>query len=48
MMMVDRLGNIKGYPEEDENWKVVPNILHLLLNDNLHYNVLEGEEESES
>ncbi len=38
MVMVDRLGNIKDYPEKEENWKLVPNILNMVLNEKLHYN----------
>jgi hypothetical protein len=47
MLLVDRLGNIKDYPEEDENWKVVPNILDLLLHDNLHFLMGETEHKQE-
>jgi hypothetical protein len=31
MKAVDVVGNIKDYPEEDLNWKVVPNVLKLAL-----------------
>jgi len=31
MKAVDVVGNIKNYPEEDLNWKVVPNVLKLAL-----------------
>lgn len=46
MKAVDKLGNIRDYPEseEDKNWKIVSNILDLVLNDKIqHY---EPEEES--
>ena len=31
MKAVDVVGNIRAYPEEDLNWKVVPNVLKLAL-----------------
>ena len=31
MKAVDMVGNIKNYPENDLNWKVVPNVLKLAL-----------------
>ena len=31
MKAVDVVENIKNYPEEDLNWKVVPNVLKLAL-----------------
>ena len=31
MKAVDYVENIKKYPEEDLNWKVVPNVLKLAL-----------------
>jgi hypothetical protein len=37
MVMVDKIGNIKEYPEEDTNWKVVPNILLLALNETIKF-----------
>ncbi|MGB4268501.1 MAG: hypothetical protein WBK20_04890 [Spirochaetota bacterium] len=37
MKVVDKLGNIEGYPESDKNWKVVPNILNLMLNNTIKY-----------
>ncbi len=37
MKAVDKLGNIKDYPEDDKNWKIVSNILNLVLNDNIHF-----------
>lgn len=37
MIMVDKMGNIKDYPESDENWKVVPNILKLVLDEKLNF-----------
>ncbi len=31
MKAVDRVANIRDYPENDLNWKVVPNVLKLAL-----------------
>jgi hypothetical protein len=41
MIIVDKLGNLKDYPEQDESWKVVPNILNYLLNDKIKYHLVE-------
>ena len=35
MKAVDYVGNIRGYPEEDLNWKVVPQVLKLALEDKI-------------
>lgn len=35
MKAVDMVANIKNYPESDLNWKVVPNVLKLALDDDL-------------
>ncbi|MFW5751928.1 MAG: hypothetical protein ACOCW8_01175 [bacterium] len=45
MKAVDKLGNIRDYPEseEDKNWKIVSNILDLVLNGKIQYH--EPEEE---
>ncbi|HDP80705.1 MAG TPA: hypothetical protein ENN21_07675 [Spirochaetes bacterium] len=48
MQLVDRIGNIKEYPESDESWKVVPNIIKLMLDEKIHYSLdvaVEQEEE---
>jgi hypothetical protein len=37
MEAVEKIGNIRQFPEDSNKWKVVPNILKLVLNDNLHY-----------
>jgi len=37
MKAVEKIGNIREYPEDDSvKWKVVPNILKLMLNKNLN------------
>ncbi len=46
MKAVDKIGNIKDYPEENHNWKVVPNILKLALEEKLKVD-FEFEEEDE-
>ncbi len=35
MRAVDKVNNIKDFPEENLNWKVVPNILKLALDEDL-------------
>lgn len=37
MKYVDKIANIKNYPEENLNWKVVPNILKLTLEEELKF-----------
>jgi hypothetical protein len=37
MHAVDKVGNITDYPEDDLNWKVVPNVLKILLEDKIQY-----------
>ena len=44
MKYVDRIGNIEGYPEKDHNWKVVPNILRMIFDGKLKFEVKEGRE----
>ncbi len=34
---VDRIGNMSVYPENEESWKVVPNILRLVLDDKIQF-----------
>ncbi len=46
MRAVDKIGNIKEYPEENINWKVVPNIIKLVMEGKLKYGVTENPEES--
>jgi len=35
MKAVDHVANIRNYPEEDLNWKVVPNVLKLALEEEI-------------
>jgi len=37
MKVVDKLGNIEGYPETDKNWKVVPHILRMMMDGTIKY-----------
>jgi len=38
MLTVEKIGNIQSYPEDDKSWKVVPNILNMILNGKVKYN----------
>lgn len=37
MEAVEKVGNMSTYPEDDMNWKVVPNTLNLMLDDKIHF-----------
>ena len=37
MSAVDRIGNMKDFPEENVNWKVVPNVLKLTLDETVKF-----------
>lgn len=37
MKAVDKVGNIEQYPESDLNWKVVPNVLKLSLEEKIKF-----------
>ncbi|HPS58121.1 MAG TPA: hypothetical protein PK514_08435 [Spirochaetota bacterium] len=37
MKAVDKVGNITDYPETDLNWKVVPNVLKLALEEKVKF-----------
>ena len=39
MQAVDKIANIKDYPEDNLNWKVVPNILRVMLDEELKFNL---------
>ncbi len=45
MLAVDKIGNMADYPEDDESWKVVPNILNLILNDKVKYEYKESDQD---
>jgi hypothetical protein len=42
METVDRIGNIESYPED--GWKIVPNILKLVLDDTIKYELHDPDE----
>jgi hypothetical protein len=37
MRAVDKVSNIRNYPEKDTNWKVVPNVLKMILNEDVNF-----------
>ena len=39
MRAVDKVGNIRPYPEQDLNWKVVSNVLKLLVDGEIKMHV---------
>ena len=48
-LAIDRLGNIKGYPEDSKSWKTVPCVLQMVLDKKINYyatddTALEGKE----
>jgi len=44
MKAVDKVGNINDYPESDLNWKVVPNVLKLSLEEKIKFEYDETKE----
>ena len=40
-LAIDRLGNIKGYPEDERGWKVVPCVLSMVLNEKIKFHRVE-------
>jgi len=47
MQAVDKIANIRNYPEENLNWKVVPNILKVMLDDGLKFDLKSPSSETE-
>jgi hypothetical protein len=39
MIAIDKLGNVQGYPDDEECWKIVPNILRMMLDDDIKYDL---------
>ncbi|MBP7737897.1 MAG: hypothetical protein KA369_18100 [Spirochaetes bacterium] len=37
MEAVEKIGNMKAFPEDETKWKVVPNILKLMLNNDIKF-----------
>ncbi len=42
MEAVEKIGNMKSFPEDETKWKVVPNILKLMLNNEVKFIYTEG------
>ena len=42
MNSIDRIGNMNVYPENEESWKVVPNILKLMLDEKVQFQLEEN------
>jgi len=45
MVAVDKVANIKDYPESDHNWKIVPNILKIALEEGVKIDYTEPTED---
>ncbi|HEY1405106.1 MAG TPA: hypothetical protein VF857_00715 [Spirochaetota bacterium] len=41
---IDRRDNITNYPEDARNWKVVPTVLQIMLDEKVKFYLKEGEE----
>ncbi len=37
MEAVEKIGNMKAFPEDETKWSVVPNILKLMLNNDIKF-----------
>ena len=47
-LAIDRLGNIKGYPEDNaRGWKVVPCVLDMVLNEKIKFHQPAAAEKAE-
>ena len=47
LLAVDRIGNIKGYPDDGRSWKVVPCVLSMVLNEKIKFHRVEPAEKPE-
>ena len=47
LLAVDRIGNIKGYPDDGRSWKVVPCVLDMVLNEKIKFLRTSPEEQEE-
>ncbi|HNR87219.1 MAG TPA: hypothetical protein PKM65_02635 [Spirochaetota bacterium] len=45
MQAVEKTGNMKDYPTDDSAWKIVPNVLKLVLGKSVNYTVEEADDE---
>lgn len=41
-LAIDRLGNIKGYPDDERAWKVVPCVLNLMLDNSVKFHQVDA------
>ena len=46
MEAVEKIGNMKSFPEDESKWKVVPHILKLMLNNDVKF-IYNEEQEKE-
>jgi hypothetical protein len=37
MEAVEKIGNMKSYPDDESKWKVVPHVLKLMLNNDVKF-----------
>lgn len=37
MEAVEKIGNMKSFPEDESKWKVVPHVLKLMLDENVKF-----------
>jgi len=47
MQAVDKIANIKDYPEDNLNWKVVSNVLKIMLDEELKFDLKRSVSEAE-
>jgi hypothetical protein len=47
MESVEKIGNIRKFPTDESKWKVVPNILRLILNEDVKFIYTKEDPEAE-
>ncbi len=47
MEAVEKIGNMKKFPHDETEWKVVPHILNLMLNDDVKFEYPKDDVEEE-
>ena len=47
MQAVDKIANIRNYPEDNLNWKVVPNVLKAMLDEDIKFDLKLQDAEAE-
>ena len=45
MLAVDKIPNMENYPEKIQSWQVVPNILKLVLNEDVKFETKKEEDQ---